>query len=166
MGKLKIAMYDLEGNLLEIFDINTIVELEKQLKIPQGNINSCISGKILSSSSFQFRKYTEKSRVHNKIGNVISIVDKTHCKPVHKYYNNKYINSYKSATEAAIKNNILQESINKCCNGVYKLAGGFEWKYAHENNIESFIKELKNKLVPTMGVLIELDKLKDKYSNF
>lgn len=34
-----------------------------------------------------------------------------------------------------------------------------------KNNIEDLIDELKNKLIPTMGVLIELDKLKDKYSN-
>ena len=131
-GKLKIAMYDLEGYLLEVFNVNTIAELENQLKLPKGNISSCISGKILLCSSFQFRRYTEKVRVHNKIGNVISIVNKTHSKAVHKYYKNKYINSYKSITEASIKNDILKESINKCCTGVYKSAGGFEWKYAVE----------------------------------
>jgi len=36
---------------------------------------------------------------------------------------------------------------------------------AIDNIIESFIDEFKSKIAPTMGVLIELDRLKDKYTN-
>jgi hypothetical protein len=124
----KIAMYDLEGHLLEIFDFETAVELEKQLKIPQGSLNGCLSGKQLSTINRQFRVYS--GRIINRIGD-ISMLSNTWVIPVHKYYKGKYICSYYSANKAAEVNNIPVQDINKCLKGKYNKAGGFEWKYAN-----------------------------------
>jgi len=127
---MKIAMYDLEGHLLEIFDVNTVVELEKQLDIAQGSLNNCINGSVLSTKYKQFREVKNKKRIINKIGD-ISSCNLFHLKPIHKYYKGVYICSYESANIAALKNKVDVSGINKCCNGVYNSAGGFEWKYAN-----------------------------------
>lgn len=127
---MKIAMYDLEGHLLEVFDIVTVIELEKQLDIPQGSLNNCINGSVLTTINKQFRLIKGKKRIINKIGDV-SNCNLAHLKPVHKYYKGKYICSYSSANEAAEKNKINVSGINRCCNLISHTAGGFEWKYAN-----------------------------------
>jgi hypothetical protein len=126
---MKIAMYDLEGHLLEAFDVNTVVELEQQLNIPQGSLNNCINGSVLTTIDKQFREIKGKKRIINKIGDV-SNCTLSHMKPIHKYYKNIYVCSYDSANIAAAKNKIDVSNINKCCKGVYATAGGFQWKYA------------------------------------
>ena len=122
-------MYDLEGHLLEVFECNTIRDLERELEVSQGSISNCLDGKAISNNKRQFRKFSEKSKVQNRIGDVTNIT-RVHLKPVHKYYKETYICTYESSKQASIKNNIDDSSINKCCNGVNKSAGGFEWKYA------------------------------------
>lgn len=117
-------MYDLEGNLLEVFETETFIELEHKLKIPQGSLNSCISGKQLSVNNRQFRMY--KGRVINRIGD-ISTFSNIWIRPIHKYYKGNYICSYYSADKASEVNNIPVQNINKCLKGKYNKAGGFEW---------------------------------------
>jgi hypothetical protein len=129
---MKIAMYDLEGHLLEVFVINTVVELEKKLLLNPSSVSNCIDGKAISNNGRQFKQFNEKSKVHNRIGDVTNIT-RTHLKPVHKYYQGKYICTYESSKEAAIKNKLDDSAINKCCNGKYKSTGGFEWEYVKEN---------------------------------
>ena len=43
--------------------------------------------------------------------------------------NGDYIESYPSIAEAARQTNINRKSINACCTGKYKSAGGYIWKY-------------------------------------
>lgn len=126
---MKIAMYDLEGHLLEVFEVDTVRDLEKQLEVSQGSISNCLDGKAISNNKRQFRRFSDKSKVQNRIGDVTSIT-RVHLKPVHKYYKGKYICTYESSKQASSKNNIDDSAINKCCNGINKTAGGFEWKYA------------------------------------
>lgn len=126
---MKIAMYDLEGHLLEVFDVATIVELEKKLDIPQGSLNNCLNGSVLSTINKQFRELKGKKRLINRIGD-ISYCNSSHLKPIHKYYNGKYICSYDSANEASEKNKVAASGINRCCNKIAVTAGDFEWKYA------------------------------------
>ena len=127
---MKIVMYDLEGHLLEVFECDTVRDLERELEVSQGSISNCLDGKSMSSNNRQFRKFSDKSRVQNRIGDITNIT-RAHLKPICKYYKGKYICAYESSTQASLKNNIDDSTINKCCNGVYKSAGGFEWKYAN-----------------------------------
>jgi hypothetical protein len=126
---MKIAMYDLEGHLLEVFQVERVVNLEKQLDIPQGSLNNCLNGSALTTINMQFREVKGKKRIINKIGDV-SNCTQHHAKPVHKYYKGVYIYSYDSATIASVKNRVEVANINRCCNHEVNTAGGFEWKYA------------------------------------
>lgn len=126
---MKIAMYDLEGYLLEVFDIKTIVDLENDLKISKGSLNGCLSGKLNQTSNRQFRKVTDNAIILNRIGNVSNIVKPNHNLPIAKYYKGKFIKSYDSATEAASINNLDVTYINKCLNDKIHNFDNFEWKY-------------------------------------
>ncbi len=127
---MKIAMYDLEGYLLEVFDVETFAELERQLDVYKSAISRCVAGEIISTNNRQFRKFSQKCRIPNKIGDV-SQMGLAFAKPIHKYYKGKYICSYDSSKLAAKKNGVFDTNINKCCQGIQQSAGGFEWKYAN-----------------------------------
>lgn len=124
---MKIAMYDLEGYLLEVFEINTIVELENMLDISQGGINACLSGKSLSTKHFQFKEVFTKPLT--KIGDVSKVTIGQSTKPVSKYYKGKFICSYDNIKQASIINNINMSGISRCCGKQQKIAGGFEWQW-------------------------------------
>jgi hypothetical protein len=126
---MKIAMYDLEGHLLEVFEVESVVNLENKLGFNSTVITNCLHGRMLSTNKRQFRKYSDKAHIHNKIGDVTEIT-RTNLKPVHKHYNGIYICSYPSAIIASIKNGTDYTGINKCLKGNHKTAGGFEWEYA------------------------------------
>ena len=48
---------------------------------------------------------------------------------------NKEIEKFNSITEASRHTNINRNSITKACNGIYKTAGSYIWKYIKNNNI-------------------------------
>jgi hypothetical protein len=127
---MKIAMYDLEGHLLEVFEVDTVRDLEKQLNIPQGNLNGCLSNKLNSTNNRQF-KSVHGNKPLIKIGNILNALKGTKNIHVHKYYKGTYVCTYESVKEASEKNYCLDENISSCCRGNRKLAGGFEWKYAN-----------------------------------
>lgn len=127
---MKIAMYDLEGHLLEVYEIDTVFSLEKRLKMPTNTIYGCIKGFRLQSKLRQFRLVQTGLKAIIKIGDVSSLTVGQSNKAVHKYYKDKYICSYNSLKEASDKNNIDIINISKACSGVNKSAGGFEWKFA------------------------------------
>lgn len=126
----KIAMYDLEGHLLEVFEVETYRELETTLNIPQGSLNSCLKQQQLATTNRQFVEIAPRRRVLNKIGDISSLTT-DHLKPVHKFYKNKYICSYSSIKEASRKNNIHASGILRACSPIIKTSGGFCWKYAN-----------------------------------
>lgn len=124
-------MYDLEGHLLEVFEVNTIVELEKKLKIPQGSLNKVLEGSHNSVNARQFREVHKNAAAIKTIGNVMNATKNAQKKiPVVKYYKGNLITVYKSLQEASEKNIVGIEDISKCVNRKRKTAGGFEWKYA------------------------------------
>lgn len=128
-GKEKIAVYDLEGYLIDVFEVEKIIDLEEKLNIPQGGINSCLSGKALTTNFLQFKKVMY-DKVITKIGDVSKIsVGQSH-KPVIKFYNDKYVATYDNITIASRLTGIDVTNISKACNGKQKKAGLFTWKYA------------------------------------
>jgi hypothetical protein len=128
---MKIAMYDLEGHLLEVFEVNTVRDLEIQLKAPRGSINSTIIGHTLTAINRQFRRYSDAARVVNRIGDVTVIPGKSFCKPISKYYNGSYICSYENIITACEKNGVTKNNMSTCLKQEKGTVGGFEWKYAN-----------------------------------
>jgi hypothetical protein len=128
---MKIAMYDLEGHLLEVFEVETVTELEVQLKAPRSSINGVIIGHNLTAINRQFRKYSDNARVINRIGDVTVIPKKTFCKPVSKYYKGVYVCSYENLITACEKNGIAKNNMSTCLKKGKGTSGGFEWKYAN-----------------------------------
>jgi hypothetical protein len=128
---MKIAMYDLEGHFLELFEVDTVIKLENQLGVSKGGINACLSGKALSTKNYQFRLVINTNKVLTRVGDVSNIIEGQSYKPVHKLYNGKFICSYDNMTRAAEINRTDVTGISKCCNGKQKKSGGFEWCFAN-----------------------------------
>lgn len=51
--------------------------------------------------------------------------------------NNKILNRFASAQEAAIKTNIERRNISSCCRGRKKTAGGYKWCYENPENTKT-----------------------------
>ena len=50
-------------------------------------------------------------------------------KPVGMYKEGKLLKTYKSITEASKCHNLTVGGISRCCRGIYKDCGGYQWKY-------------------------------------
>jgi hypothetical protein len=127
---MKIAMYDLEGHLLEVFEVNTVRDLERQLNAPKGSINNCILGYSIQTLNMQFRRCPDSAKTIKRIGDLTNIPDKTSLLPISKYYKGDFICTYENTTIASQKNNLDISNITKCLKNYRNTAGGFEWKYA------------------------------------
>lgn len=123
-------MYDLQGHLLKIFEVETIFELEVELNISRGGISACLSRKSLSTKHFQFIEIINTNKVFTKIGDISSNVVGQSYKPVHKYYDGHYICTYDNIRIAADLNKLDSSGISKCCSGKNKTCGGFKWQFA------------------------------------
>jgi hypothetical protein len=131
---MKIAMYDLEGYLLEVFNVETYRELENQLGIKPTGLVNYLHNKQNQINNRQFRKLNNNRAPLKKIGDVSMLINSsTQYKVVLKLYNGKLISSYNSILEAAQKNNLNSKSLNDCITRSYKKTlDGFEWKYSNE----------------------------------
>lgn len=127
---IKIAMYDLEGFLLDVFIVDTYKQLEDDLNLPQGSIHSCLKSKQHQVNNRQFKELKGSKGALKKIGDIHKYVNgSTEYKVVIKKYKGKAICAYNSLIEAALKNNVDQSSLSICLAGKTKTCGGFEWQY-------------------------------------
>jgi uncharacterized protein (UPF0210 family) len=128
---MKIAMYDLEGHLLEVFKVETYTELENKLGIKKTGLNAYFSNKQNQINNRQFRELHNNRVALKKIGDVSMLVNSSvQHKVVLKSYNGKLVSSYNSLPEAAKKNNLSLQLLGECiAKSVKKTLGGFEWKY-------------------------------------
>lgn len=129
---IKIHQYDIDLNLISIYD--SIISAAK--------IIGCDAGHISYTSKFNLN--AKKYKLHrgfiflrNKINELdIPINDfssKIESYKVHQYnLNGTLINIYESGLSASKKTNICNSSINMCCNGKRKTAGGYIWKYKNK----------------------------------
>jgi hypothetical protein len=129
---MKIAMYDLEGHLLEVLEAETYQGIIDLLPVKSSikstaSIQQATRGEINFCGGYQFREVFTKKPLQ-KIGSCIDL-KKAVEKQVQKYYKGVYICTYKNIEEAAFINNILRDNIGKCARGIRATAGGFEWKF-------------------------------------
>lgn len=127
---IKIAMYDLEGYLLEVFEVETYKDLGDQLKIPAVSIHSCINNKQHQANNRQFKELNSSRVALKKIGDVSSFVNgSSEYRVIVKLYKGVPISSYSTIKEACQKNNINNSSLSLCLKGSTKSCGGFEWRF-------------------------------------
>lgn len=86
----------------------------------ENKLNNCVNNLEWCSMSYNNTYGTRIERVISKTG-----------KKVYQYdLNNNFIKSYNNLKEAATENNIKSRgNITSCCNGKYKQAGGYIWKF-------------------------------------
>jgi hypothetical protein len=126
---MKIAMYDLEGNLLELFEeLETVRELEIRLNYSLNSIHNVIKGTSHQSKGRQFLRFSDQSKFPLKVGDVTRLNSGMTYESIGKYYNDKFICSYGSLREASEKNNISSVKISQCCSGRRKTTNGFVFK--------------------------------------
>jgi hypothetical protein len=129
---MKIAMYDIEGFFLDVFEVDTITELEKQLQIPQGGINACLSRKSLTTNSLQFIEIkTESSKIFLRIADASKITVGHSFKKVHKYYKGRFIATYDNVSIASDLNGVSISNLSRYCNGIRKPKGIYTWEWAN-----------------------------------
>jgi hypothetical protein len=127
---MKIAMYDLEGHLLEVFEGKNVSQISKEIGITQSNVHQCITGQILSVKNRQFKQVFQDRPLH-KIGDVSNCTHGNKHHPINKYYKGKFISNYRNAHIASQITKVNEVCIHRCLKGERDTAGGFEWKYAN-----------------------------------
>lgn len=77
------------------------------------------------------KKFDKEKRelINNKISESIKKSIKNRKAVIQYDINNNLINKHNSITEASKLTNISRRTIQRCCDGVYKNAKGFVWKY-------------------------------------
>jgi hypothetical protein len=123
-----IAMYDLQGHLLEVFECDNLSEISKLIGVDENSIYNCIKGAVNSAKLRQFREVKTKPLL--MIGDVSKCSRGNKTNPIRKYYKGNYICEYQNAHVASGITKISESSIHKCLKGDRNMAGGFEWKYA------------------------------------
>jgi hypothetical protein len=127
---MKIAMYDLEGHLLEVFEGKNLYQICKELSINQSALLQCLRGSCNTMKNRQFREVQDNMNALQRIGDVTNSTIGNKTNPVHKYYKGRYINTYQNIHKASLKTKVAESSIHLCCVDKRNTAGGFEWKYA------------------------------------
>lgn len=120
-----ICQYDFDGNLINTFyrpkDAINYIKLTEGMEILPSNISACTNGKCVSAAGYVWRYRDEPFDKYPIL---------RHIKKVCQYdYDGNLINIYNDCSEASIITGVDKTSINQCCLGNYKKAGGYIWCY-------------------------------------
>lgn len=125
----KIVQLDLYGNLIKTWNSST--EASMVLKISQGGISCCCTGRRKSCGGFMWMYY--KDYKENK-GNIKYKTNQDRSKKVAQYdiYGN-LIKIHKSLTNASQSTGIQMSDISSVCNKKRNTAGGYVWKFLSQH---------------------------------
>ena len=124
-----VAQYDLDGNLIAIYNSITKAGAENQINF-KGISNACRDVRK-TAGGYQWRYVKNKESAVLKI-QACNLRD-GHCKPVSQYaFNGLFIKEYSSISEAARETNIDYSGIYGVCKRLKPSAGGFQWRYSEE----------------------------------
>lgn len=130
--KKKVKQYDLQGNLLNIF--NSIQEAAKETNSLDSKITLCCQGFRTSHNNYFWRyeddddyQTTEKKYVPPTIKKAVGQYD---------INTGELIAKYESACQAARKINGTQSAITRCCNGKNNHHKGFVWKFLDDEIVQ------------------------------
>lgn len=119
-----VYQYRLNGKLVKKYD--SITEAAKEMNMATTNISKACNGTIKTAKGYIWRyNFVEFSE-----DELIKILSNKRKRKVDQYnMNMDYIARYESIAEAARITGISDSTITQCCNGKYKHAGNFKWKY-------------------------------------
>lgn len=131
----KVVQYDLQGNLIKIW--NSIVEAERELGLTEYSISRCCNDVHTTTGGFIWRYYGEEltqeyisqcNRPHNE-------------KRVVQYsLSGELIRIFDSIIQAERELGISHSHISSCCNDEKKTIGGFIWRYYGEELTQEHIE--------------------------
>lgn len=143
----RVVQYDMQGNLIKIWD--SISDVKRELNLNQGNIGKCCNNKIdgdawKTTGGYIWRYYGEE-------------LTKEHIEWCNKRKNSRLVAQYsllgeliyvfESMREAELKTGINHGNISACCNGRYKHAGGYIWRYYEGEHAELAIQNIKEGVI-------------------
>lgn len=125
----KILQIDKNGNLVKCWD--SIREAGRALGLHAGTIGKCCNKNPYCKTCGGYIW---------RFGNSINDINREdittlngNCKKVRQYsINGEFIKEWSSVKEASLTLNIPKSCISSCCIGVYKISGGYKWKYVNE----------------------------------
>lgn len=128
---VKIAQYDLNGNFVKLYDKSTNASNELGFDTSRINFNNKTSfGYIWVKIKDEHIDYKQPLSKEELQKHLTSTINNKEC---YQYDScGRFVASYISTTEAALKTNINQSCIAAVCRGDFSKSGGFYWKYASD----------------------------------
>ena len=128
----KVAQYDLDGNLIKIWDC--ISEAERECGLSNRSVYICCKGDRKTAGGFIWKYYEDELTKEE----VILLNKSKKGRPVAQLsLSGELICVFDSAKEASLQINACYQSILRCCNGERKKTGGYIWKYYEDVEIAS-----------------------------
>lgn len=126
----KVAQYDFDGNLVNIYDSITIAS--EKTGINDSSISSVCHNKRQSAGGYYWRFVNNNEIINSKIDLQINIraIEESKPKSVIQYdKNGNVVAKYNSIREASKLTGIVLSSIVETCKGKRRTAGGYIWRY-------------------------------------
>ncbi len=133
VGARKVKQYDLQGNLLKIWDCMS--DAGRELGISNHNIYNCCKDNRKTSGGFIWRYFDDEITEEYLAWCNESPPDKYSKKCVAQYsLSGEFIDIFESMAEAELKTGVSHSGISMCCNDKREYAGGFIWKFYNKEN--------------------------------
>lgn len=125
---IKVYQYSLKGEFIK--EYNSISDAMRELNISNGKISDCCKGNRRSAGGFMWS--------YEKVDRLPEYKKKSKSKPVYQYsLDGKFIQSFKTVTDASKLTNCNASKITSCCNLSIKSAGGYQWRYEYFEKIDA-----------------------------
>ena len=157
---IRVACYDLEGNLLETVNGASYADVAVQLGMSPQSVLDCLKNRIRQSGGFQLRYVSEDNPVWDTIGDITNATRRQD--PFLKIYKGRVIAMYDSLEEAEKKSKVSAGSISRCLSGEIQKAGKYDWVKASEifkKPIDGSILVSQEELKKLKSLGIDLEKI-------
>jgi transcriptional regulator with XRE-family HTH domain len=149
-GTLRIACYDLEGNLLEVVEGLSYKDIAEKLRLRSQDITDCITGRHKQSRGYQFKLVKDNGPVWNTIGDLSNANRRQ--EPFFKIYKGRIVSMYDTLEEAERRSGVNASTISRCLSGE---SGGSVYSWVKASKV--FEKPLDGSILVSQE---ELKKLK------
>ena len=122
----KIKQYDLDGNLIKVWDY--IKQAKKECGYNSDGISKCCKHEARTANGFIWLYYDEELT-----DEMLKYCKQGNRKPIKQFSKDiKFIREWDGIIDASKTLNICSNTIMMCCKGKAKTAGGFIWRYVEE----------------------------------